>query len=81
MEIMKETPWSRIKGQNSVHQELLEIVGIGSPTGLPLCSERDNCSFRHDMNKRGKSYTIKSVSEFFHAAEWEKIIENPKSQR
>ena len=23
----------------------------------------DNCSFRHDVNKRGKSYTIKSVSE------------------
>ena len=28
----------------------------------------NNCSFRHDMNKRGK-LTIKSVSEFFHAAE------------
>ena len=33
------------------------------------CVKGDNCSFRHDMNKRGKSYTIKSVSEFFHAAE------------
>ena len=28
-----------------------------------------NCSFRHDTNKRGKKFTIKSVSEFFHAAE------------
>ena len=27
----------------------------------------DNCSFRHDINKRGNCYTIKSVSEFFHA--------------
>ena len=43
--------------------------------------EGENCSFRHDMNKRGKSRTIKSVSEFFHAAESAKIIENPKSQR
>ena len=33
------------------------------------CVEGDNCSFRHDMNKRGKRFTIKSVSEFFHAAE------------
>ena len=33
------------------------------------CVKGDNCSFRHDVNKRGKSYTIKSVSEFFHAAE------------
>ena len=33
------------------------------------CVKGNNCSFRHDMNKRGKSYTIKSVPEFFHAAE------------
>ena len=33
MEIMKETPWSRIQGQNSVYKEFLEIVGTGSPTG------------------------------------------------
>ena len=33
MEIMKETPWSRIQGQNSVDKEVLEILGNGSPTG------------------------------------------------
>ena len=33
MEIMKETPWSRIQGQNSVYKEFLEIVGNGSPMG------------------------------------------------
>ena len=33
MEIMKETPWSRIRGQNSVYKEFFEIVGNGSPTG------------------------------------------------
>ena len=32
-EIMKETPWSRIRGQNSVDKEFLEIVGNGKPTG------------------------------------------------
>ena len=36
MEIMKETPWSRIRGQNSVYKEFLEIVGNGSPTGSVL---------------------------------------------
>ena len=30
---MKETPWSRIRGQNSVDKEFLEIVGNGKPTG------------------------------------------------
>ena len=32
-EIMKEMPLSRIRGQNSVDNEFLEIVGNGSPTG------------------------------------------------
>ena len=32
MEIMKETPWSRIQGQNRVYKEFLEIVGNGKPT-------------------------------------------------
>ena len=32
------------------------------------CVKGDNCSFRHDINKLGK-FTIKSVSEFFHATE------------
>ena len=33
---MKGTPWSRIKGQNSVDKEFLEIVGSGKPTGSVL---------------------------------------------
>ena len=33
---MKETPWSRIKGQNSVDKEFFEIVGNGKPTGSAL---------------------------------------------
>ena len=32
------------------------------------CSKGDNCSFRHDVNKRAKNDTAESVSEFFHAA-------------
>ena len=33
MEIVKQAPWSRIRGQNSVYKEFLEIVGNGKPTG------------------------------------------------
>ena len=33
---MKETPLSRIQGQNSVDKEFLEIVGNGKPTGSVL---------------------------------------------
>ena len=33
---MKETPWSRIRAQNSVYKEFLEIVGNGKPTGSVL---------------------------------------------
>ena len=36
MEIMKETPWSRIRRQNSVHKEPQEIVGSGKRTGSVL---------------------------------------------
>ena len=33
MEITRRTPWSRIREQNSVYKEFLEIVGNGKPTG------------------------------------------------
>ena len=51
-EIMKGTPYSRISGQNSVKKELQEIVGNGKANGQ--CSKGDDCSFRHDVNKRAK---------------------------
>ena len=53
MEILRRTPWLRIREQNSVYKEFLEIVGNGKPNGQ--CVKGDNCGFRHDMNKRGKS--------------------------
>ena len=33
MEFLRRTPWSRIREQNSVYKEFLEIVGNGKPTG------------------------------------------------
>ena len=32
-DILRRTPWSRIREQNSVYNEFLEIVGNGKPTG------------------------------------------------
>ena len=52
MEILTRTPWSRIREQNSVYKEFLEIVGNGKPTGS---AKGDKCSFRHDFNKCAKS--------------------------
>ena len=34
VEILRRTPWSRIKEQNSVYKEFLEIVGNGKPTAM-----------------------------------------------
>ena len=36
MEILRRTPWSRIREQNSVSKELQDIVGSGEPTGSVL---------------------------------------------
>ena len=36
MEIMRETPWSRIREQNRMYKKFLENVGNGSPTGSVL---------------------------------------------
>ena len=52
MEILRRTPWSRIRGQaactkNSWRLSAEETNG--------QCVKGNNCSFRHDMNKRGKS--------------------------
>ena len=47
---MKETPWSRIRGQRG--QRILGDCWHWETNGQ--CSEGDNCSFRHDINKRAK---------------------------
>ena len=52
MEIMRRTPWSRIREQNSVYKEGLGDCWQWETNGQ--CVKGDNCSFRHDINKRGK---------------------------
>ena len=51
-EIMKGTPWSRMRGQNSVDKGILGDCWQWKTNGQ--CSRGDNCSFRHDINKRAK---------------------------
>ena len=51
-EIMKETPWLRIRGQKQRGQGILGDCWQWET--IRQCSKGDNCSFRHDINKRAK---------------------------
>ena len=77
MEILRRTPWSKGRSGNKTActKNSWRLLANGKPTGNVW--KEDNCSFRHDMNKAWEKFTIKSVSEFFHAAEWAKCVENP----
>ena len=61
MEIMRETPWSRIQVTKQRVQRILGDCWQWESNGQ--CSRGDNCSFRHDINKRGKMTPVKYVSE------------------
>ena len=65
-EILEGTPWSRIRGQNSVDKEFLEIVGYGKPTGSAL---KETIVVSATISINVQNDTAESVSEFFHAAE------------
>ena len=49
---MRETPWSRIKGTKQRVQRILGDCWQWETNGQ--CVKGDNCSFRHDVDKRGK---------------------------
>ena len=51
-DIMKGTPWSRIRRQNSVYNIIIGECWQWKTNGQ--CSKGDNSSFRHDVNKRAK---------------------------
>ena len=52
IEIMRQTPWSRIQGQKQRVQRFIGDCWQWETNGQ--CVKGDNCSFRHDLNKRGK---------------------------
>ena len=70
-----------VKNQGTKQSEQRTIGECWQWKANGQCSKGDNCSFRHDANKRAKNDTADFVSKFFHTAELEKCIENPKSQR
>ena len=79
LEILRRTPWSRIREQNSVNKErILGDCWQWETNGQ--CSRADNCSFRHDINKRAKPTQPNPSSRSFMQQK-EKCVENPKSQR
>ena len=49
---MNRKPWSRIRGPKQRGQRILGECWQWEANGQ--CSKGDNCSFRHDINKRGK---------------------------
>ena len=53
MEILRRTLWSRIQGTKQRVQRILGDCWQWETNGQ--CVKGNNCSFRHDMNKRGKS--------------------------
>ena len=74
--------WNAVVKNQGTKQRVQRILGdCWQWEANGQCVKGDNCSFRHDINKRGKIDTAESISEFFHATEWEKCVENPKSQR
>ena len=70
-----------VKNQGTKQREQRTLGDCWQWKANGQCSKGDNCSFRHDINKRAKFDTAESFSELFHAAEWEKCVENQKSQR
>ena len=70
-----------VKSQGTQQREQRTLGDCWQWEANRQCSQGDNCSFRHDINKRAKMTQPNSSPIFFHAAEWEKSIENPKSQR
>ena len=52
---MKQAPWSRISERKSLKEREQRTLGdCWQWKANGQCSKGDNCSFRHDINKRGK---------------------------
>ena len=49
--IMRRTPWSRIRDKTACSKNSWRLLAMGNQRAV----SQDNCSFRHDMDKRGKS--------------------------
>ena len=54
--IMKETPWSRIRGHNSVYKEFLEIVGNGKPIAVSATISINVEKLHHQIRPSANSF-------------------------
>ena len=65
-EILRRTPWSRIMDKTACTKNSWTSLAMGIQRAV---CEGDNCSFRHDMNKRGKVAPSCPSPNFFIAVE------------
>ena len=77
VEMMRRTPWSRIREQNSVNKELQEIVGNGSPTGSAL---KETIVVPVTMSINVENDTVEYVSEFCRMGEKHREPEVPEEE-
>ena len=77
MEILKQAPWSRIKRVKQREQRSLGDCWQWKANGQ--CSKGDNCSFRHDTNKRAKMTQPNPSPESSTQQNVKKCIENQES--
>ena len=69
MEILRRTPWSKIREQRQREQRIIGDCWQWETNGQ--CVKGDKCSFRHDVNKRGKvTPSIPSPNSFMKQNEW-----------
>ena len=70
-----------VKNQETKQREQRSLGDCWQCKANGQCSKGDNCSFRHDKDKRAKSTQPNPSPSSFYAAECEKCIENQESQR
>ena len=75
---LKRTPWSRVRGQNSVDEEFLETVGNGKPTGSAL---KETIAVSVTMSVNVQKMTQPNSSPNSLMQQRKRNIENPESQR
>ena len=78
----KRKLWKKRRSQESgTKQRGQRILGDWQWETIGQCSKGDNCSFRHDVNKRAKMTQPNPSPSSFMQQNEKKCVENPKSQR
>ena len=70
-----------VKNQGTKHRGQRTLGDCWQWESNGQCIKGDNCSFRHDVNKRGKVTQSNTSPNSFMQQDEKKTIEDPKSQR